>query len=118
MEEKKDYIEFKYIFPDDYNPKYVNGVYGGVNVQGEIIVSFYLERNGLPLSQTHSITKEGTLGPAIERKPEDVKRVRFIQNGIVLNLENAKIIHKWLGEKIEKLEELSEIDMKEEIKTK
>ncbi len=37
-------FKFKYVFDDDYNPKYVNGAFGGVNPQGEINLNFYMER--------------------------------------------------------------------------
>lgn len=32
--EKPEKIKFKYIFKDDYNPKYVNGAFGGISPQG------------------------------------------------------------------------------------
>ena len=48
-------LKCKYIFKDDFNPVYVNGAQGGINMQGEIVVNFYLERNALPISQTYRI---------------------------------------------------------------
>lgn len=102
----KQSLKFKYIFSDDYNPVYVNGAQGGVNPQGEIVANFYLERLALPNSQTQVVTPEGKLGGVIKSDPEDLNQsfVRFIKNGIIMNLQSAKSIHTWLGGLIEQCE--------------
>jgi hypothetical protein len=103
-------LVLKYLFEEDYNPKYVNGGYGGINPKGEIVLNFYLERSALPTSQTFKIN-DGKLESEIteERKPSDHKNsfVRYIQNGIVLNLQSAKEIKSWLEDKINLLEKQS-----------
>lgn len=106
MEQKT--IKFKYIFDDDYNPVYVNGAHGGINFQGEIIANFYLERFGLPNSQTQEITPDGRVGAVTESDPKDLDQahVRYVRNGIVMNLHTAKTIHQWLGQHIENLERM------------
>ncbi len=38
-------IKFTFIFPDDYNPAFANGVWGGVTPKGELNMNFYLERH-------------------------------------------------------------------------
>lgn len=106
-------IKFKYIFDDGYNPKYVNGAYGGVSPMGEIIVNFYLERIPLPKEDIHELYPNGQIGLIKERKPDDFNNImiRYIQNGIVLSLEQAKSIHAWLGNTIleaEKIETLKQ----------
>lgn len=102
----KQSLKFKYIFSDDYNPVYVNGAQGGVNPQGEIVANFYLERLALPTAQTQVVTPEGRLGEVIETEPKDWNQsfVRFVKNGIVMNLQSAKSIHVWLGGLIEQCE--------------
>lgn len=37
-------INYKYYIDSDYEPHYVNGVYGGVNISGELVANFYFER--------------------------------------------------------------------------
>ena len=95
-------IKVKYKYEDDYNPQYVNGAQGGINVQGEIVVNFYFERVPMPNSVTHEVSKEGLLGPAIATEPEDLTRsvLRYVQSGVVMNLEVATQIHRWLGDQI------------------
>ncbi len=101
-------IEFKYIFSDDYNPIYINGAFGGISSKKEIIANFYLERFGIPYSQTHQLGPDGKLGDEIERTPaqDHPYYVRVIQSGVILSLESAKRLHKWIGDRIEELEKL------------
>lgn len=103
-------IKCKYIFADDYNPVYINGAQGGINPLGEILINFYLERHPIPISQTYSVV-ENSIGPEKEDEvePNDLKNsfVRFITNGVVMNYQTAKEIHKWLGKHIETLEQIN-----------
>lgn len=96
-------ITFKYIFADDYNPLFANGVYGGVTPSGEIVMNFYLERHALPDHIVHALTPEGALGDEMRRTPEDHREslVRVVDSGVILTVDGAKAIHAWLGEKIE-----------------
>lgn len=104
-----DKIKCKYIFKDDFNPVYVNGAQGGINPHGEIVINFYLERMALPVSQIYEIENGKLSAQEIESEPSDLKNsfVRVIENGVIMNYQTAKEIHKWLGAHIEKLEELS-----------
>lgn len=107
MKDELKKIKFKYIFNQQYNPKYVNGAFGGIGPQGEIIINFYMERAALPNAQTFSLENDQVSEEIIEdREPEDHPHsfVRFVENGVVLDYKNAKEIHRWLGEHIKKLE--------------
>ncbi len=108
MNQKKPEITFKYVFNYGYNPSYVNGAQGGFSPRGEMVINFYLERQPLPESITHEITPEGAIGRETEVEPEDLPNsmVRFIDTGVVMSYENAKIFHAWLGEKLREVEEL------------
>lgn len=108
-------IKFKYHFSNDYNPLYVNGAFGGISSKGEIIINFFLERVALPKEVINKINADGSLGKEIKFNPEDYKQsiLRHIQTGIVVNLNDAKAIHEWLGNKIDLLEK-----MKKEIQGK
>jgi len=104
MEEKQ--IKFKYIFDKNYNPVYCNGAYGGVNVQGEIVANFYLERIPIPNNVVHEINDDGNLSGIVSSDPNDLDKVmvRYITNGIVLNEDSARAIYEWLGEQIQTIE--------------
>lgn len=101
-------LKIKYKFDDNYNPTYVNGALGGINPQGDIVVNFYLERGPLPNSTTYQLTESNQLGDIIDNSPKDIQNslIRFIECGIILNLNSAKQINKWIEEQIRILESL------------
>lgn len=102
-------LSFKYIFTYDYNPVYVNGAHGGISPRGEIIANFYLERPPLPNEITHAINPDGSIGAdIIEADPKNLNStiVRYVSSGVVLNYQNAKALHAWLGDKVEELERM------------
>jgi hypothetical protein len=108
-------ITFKYKFTEDYNPKYVNGAYGGIGPRGELIVNFYLERQPIPKKESHAIDQEGGVQELISRTPENINQqiIRFVETGIVLNYESGKRIYEWLGKHLQTLEQLTENDKDE-----
>lgn len=108
MTQRKPEITFKYVFNYGYNPTYVNGAQGGFTPRGEMVINFYLERQPLPETITHEITTEGVIGRETSVTPEDLgnSMVRFIDTGVVMTYENAKVFHAWLGEKLREMEEL------------
>ncbi|MBT1073133.1 hypothetical protein [Pelotalea chapellei] len=108
MSHKKPELKFKYVFNYGYNPTYVNGAQGGFSPRGEMIVNFYLERQPLPESISHEITSEGAIGRETSMEPSDLANsmVRFIDTGVVMSYENAKVFHAWMGEKLREMEEM------------
>ncbi len=92
-------ISFKYIFDNDYNPKYVNGAFGGKGPQGEIIIHFYCERGAIPCKVKHNIEENGSLSVPTDVEPTDIEKlfVRFIQSGVILDRKHATEIYDWLG---------------------
>lgn len=99
----RNQVNFKFIFSDDYNPKYANGAIGGVAPTGEIVINFYQERAALPNEQTFAIDhNSGSIGEEVSAHPADYQSsfVRFVQAGITLDVNKAKDIHHWLGEQI------------------
>ena len=101
-----DALKIKYKFDKNYNPKYSNGVIGGINPLGEIIMNFYLERRPLPNSTTISVKEGLPTSDVINVEPDDFGNtmIRFVDNGTILNYSTAKEIHRWLGEQLKVLE--------------
>jgi hypothetical protein len=101
-------ITFKYKFPENYNPKYVNGAYGGIGPRGELVINFYLERQPIPKEETYQLLEDNKLGNSIARIPEDLQYqvIRFVETGIILNLESAKRILDWLVAHVKSLEQI------------
>lgn len=107
---KKPQIIFKYLFAENYNPVYVNGAHGGISPRGELVVHFYLERSGIPVAITQEVNPNGTVGAVIDEVPADFNQTlyRAVESGIVLNLETARTIHAWLGDRVKELETLQQ----------
>ncbi len=105
---KKRELKFKYIFADEYNAKYATGVYGGVTPGGEIVANFFLERHGLPISQTYALKPEGSLGEVLKNEPEDLQEtmVRIVESGVIINVTFAKTLNDWLTRQIEVAEKI------------
>jgi len=73
-----------------------------------MVINFYLERQPLPDAITHEITTEGAIGREIAVEPKDLANsmVRFIDTGVVMSYENAKVFHSWMGDKLREIEEM------------
>lgn len=102
-------ITFKYKFSQDYNPKIVNGAYGGFNEKGELVVNFYFERIPIPYTQTYEVSEKGKLiQESVKTEPEEFEftRVRMVENGIAMTIDSARIIAGWLNTKLEEYDEL------------
>jgi hypothetical protein len=74
-----------------------------------MVINFYLERQPLPDSISHEITPEGAIGNETSVEPKDLAQsmVRYIDTGVVMSYENARVFHAWMGDKLREVEELS-----------
>jgi hypothetical protein len=106
MDDKTDKITFKFIFPEDYNPVFANGVHGEITPRGEIIMHFVQERRPIPKSITHSVGEDGRLGPETHRKPESVQSlvIKYVTTGVTLSYTEARSVHAWLGNMLDHFE--------------
>ena len=73
-----------------------------------MVINFYLERQPLPESISHEITPAGAIGRETGVEPADLPNsmVRFIDTGVVMSYENAKVFHAWMGDKLREVEEM------------
>ena len=113
-------IKFKYVFPENYNPIYCNGAFGGISTHGEIIANFFLERMPIPNSMTNSVNPDGSLGGVVSVDPETLEEtvIRHVSTGIILNEESAKALHIWLGNQIQELQNRKTLQNPGETKNK
>lgn len=108
MAQKIEKVKFKYLFDKSYNPTYCSGGFGGITPKDEIVFNFFLERHPIPYSETQKINDDGSLGNIVEREPEykddtaDV--IRYVESGVIMNLETAKEVRAWLDKHIQILE--------------
>lgn len=98
-------VRFDYIKSSSYRVVHADGVWGGVTPRGWIQMNFFSERHAIPKSLIHELTPEGKLGPEVDRVTRD-SVVREVETGVVLSLETARSLEKWLRDKIEALESI------------
>jgi len=96
-------ITFKYKHAEHFKTIYANGVWGGPNPHGEIVMNFFLERNQPPEETKHVIAEDRTLVEKSRVPSKDVL-IRELQVGIILSLSVARSVKEWLDQKITLLE--------------
>ena len=96
-------VSFKYTYAEQFKVLYANGVWGGPNAHGDIVMNFFIERQKPPEETTHIILPEGKLDEK-SRTPKKDLLIREFQTSVILNLSIAKSVREWLNDKIEVLE--------------
>ena len=76
-----------------------NGVWGGITPRQELSISFFSERWPTPRRVTHTLT-EGGLGPETKRDGSS-NILRECEVEVLMSMEDAVVLHGWIGEKIE-----------------
>jgi len=102
--EGKNSLRFKFVFPDDYNPTYANGVWGGVSPTGEFSLHFFHERSPLPHNAYATVDDSGALVGDIGVESDEQLVIRYVTGGVTLPYGAAKSIYEWLGGKISEFE--------------
>lgn len=95
-------IRFDFIKSNYFRVIHVEGVFGGNSPRGLINMAIFNERWPIPKQITHEF-KDGQSGSEIERASRDAI-VREVEAQLVMNVETAKIICKWLENKIKNYE--------------
>lgn len=100
MENKN--LKFKYIYPEDYCPVYVNTVHGGFTARGELEINFMHDRPPLPESGELTFIE----GRPIQREnvSGDFNGLRNVKTGVIMDYASAKRLQQWLAEKLENYE--------------
>ncbi|GAB6036173.1 hypothetical protein JCM15519_07320 [Fundidesulfovibrio butyratiphilus] len=109
MKKQENEIRFKFIYDEQYNLKYINGVWGGVTPSGEFNMNFFVDRLPVPKNTYQEVTGEGIITDRVRQDIEEKLMVRCVQTGVVFNYVTAKILHQWLGEQIGQFEERTRI---------
>ncbi|MFR1850291.1 MAG: hypothetical protein ACLSXF_04380 [Clostridium sp.] len=93
-------IKGKFKGIEEYKYKYINGAFGTVNTQGEILLNFYCEKLNLPsdfeinLGGDDSVTTENII------QNKSIPLIRELECGVIMNLEVAKSVYEFLGDTI------------------
>lgn len=113
----KPEMHFDFIKSNHFRVIHVDGIWGGVGPSQNIEMVLFNQRLSIPQQVTHELLIEtttaseailGSLGPELtsKRKIRDAF-IREVEADVVMTLECAKLMHKWLGEKITEAESLT-----------
>lgn len=98
-------IRYEYEYDPGVRLEYAHGVWGGINPQGEIEISFYVETDKMPPFSERLVAPDGSFGHEVAPYDENLKVItRHIRSRVVLNYHTARAVLEWLEEKVETLE--------------
>ena len=90
---------------DGFKTFFSNGIIGGVSLNGNINLNFFIDRVPIPEYTTHKVVNNGL---TFEKEPFDAKTkqgsVREVQIGIELDTSTAYTMIEWLKTHIEIIE--------------
>lgn len=92
-------VTFQYKVSGNYALYSIDGVHGGLNATGDIIINFFSERQPIPRREAYKIKEDGALDPKpieIEGTSDVIRNINF---GIAVKPSVARSIANWLIEK-------------------
>lgn len=106
-ESQEDVVKFVFVKSPDYKMIAANGVWGGVTPQGQLKLDLFVDSVDMPEFITHNILKDGRLGEEIERKPSGKIITRELQIGVLLPINIAETIAKWILATLQEVKDAS-----------
>ena len=98
-------IRYEYEHDPNAKLRYAHGVWGGINPQGEVEVSFYLESDKMPPYSERLVAPDGSFGHEVIPHDEDLRIVtRTIHSRVILNYHTARAVLEWLEDKLDMLD--------------
>lgn len=82
--------------PDDYTVYAASSARGGVQLSGDFLMEFFIERYREPQAEVFEITDNGALGEHLRNESRDSAVVRNKQAGIMMNQNNAFNLSIWI----------------------
>lgn len=99
MGKKKETITFHYLKSNNFIIHHIDGIYGGVTPKGFIGINFFSERFPIPKTVTQELIDGKQLGKEISIETKEGV-IRQVECGVVMNIDTAKSIYKWLERQI------------------
>ena len=98
-------VRYEYQQDPGVRIQYAHGVWGGINPQGEIEVSFYLESDKMPPYSERLVAPDGSFGHEVVPHDEDLRTVTgTIHSRVILNYHTARAVLEWLEDKLDILD--------------
>lgn len=97
-------IRFHYIKSGFFRVMHVDGAIGGPTPRGQIHMALFSERNPIPLVVTQTVEADGTVKPEPSELVVRDGLVREVEADIVLNVDTARSLAKWLSDNADLIE--------------
>jgi hypothetical protein len=94
-----DAVDIHYLKTNSYRSYHADGVFGGITPSGKLYIELFIQRAVTPQIVTHKIKEDGSLGEEVHREGK-TGIIREIEAGIILDINVARTLPKWLGDKI------------------
>jgi hypothetical protein len=94
-------VSFHFSKSNFFRVIHVDGAWGGLDPRGQIQMTLYSERPGIPTDISHEVTETSNLGPEITT--ERVVRyeyVRELEAQVVMTVDTAKQVAAWLLQRV------------------
>jgi hypothetical protein len=102
-------IKFHYEKSQLFRVIHVDGAIGGLTPTLDLFLSIYNQRAPIPKVTVQKVSTSGQLGDeVVEERVQKEGVFREVEVGLMMNLNVAKALHKWLTEKIELAEKTQE----------
>ena len=101
-------LPFHYIKANQFRVIHVDGAHGGITPSGNIQMAFFSDRQPIPQIVVHHVDQDGNVS-AEEIASERVSKtgiVREVEVEAIMSLASAKVLVKWLADKISTLEKI------------
>jgi hypothetical protein len=95
-------VQFHYIKTNAHRVVRADGVHGGLTPALDIQMNFFGTRAPIPRLMVHEFS-EGRIGDELpDLRVEREGIIRDIEVTVIMDVERAEALHRWLGERIEK----------------
>ena len=106
--ELPDTLQFTYFKSNLFRVIHADGAIGGLVHRGSIFMNLFSERLPIPQQQAFQLKQDGRVGDEInEKRVEREGVIREVEVGVVLQLNTAKALRRWLDKYIKKADELA-----------
>jgi len=105
-EKPPEKVRFVYNTPENYEPIYASGVYGGMSPRGELVCHFFVESQDIPAEEHVPLVKgQPDFGKAIKvgrikHAPAEAVIKRDIKVGVIIPAHSVTSIANWMVEQL------------------
>ena len=93
-------VKFHFIKSNHFRVVHVDGAHGGITPDGHIFAAMFNTRAPIPQISVQRVEDNKLGGEIREERVSKDGLVREVEVGLMMNLNTAESLHRWLGEKI------------------